>query len=196
MNDDVFGILTSNASFDFKRFEKDVKYFKGSKGTTTEGSARAGSDKAPSGKTQGEGGAKRDLYVVNYVIYEIELLYFRYMCHWMGLVDSTAQANLASLEVATIDGEMDVKVSGSKCPSPIDAFEELNKSKKTSRLVQNIRELGISTPTLVQRYSIPCILQHHDLYAIAPTGSGKTLAFLAPGVHCLRMWGANVPIQW
>lgn len=47
-------------------------------------------------------------------------------------------------------------------------------------LIQTLLEQGLTTPTPIQRQSIPVILQGQDLMAQAQTGSGKTLAFTLP----------------
>jgi ATP-dependent RNA helicase DeaD len=47
-------------------------------------------------------------------------------------------------------------------------------------LVDQLQELGITSPTPVQEESIPFIHAEHDLIAEAQTGTGKTLAFVLP----------------
>lgn len=47
-------------------------------------------------------------------------------------------------------------------------------------LIQNISELGYTTPTPIQGMVIPLILEGNDLIGIASTGTGKTAAFALP----------------
>ncbi|MBR2569329.1 MAG: DEAD/DEAH box helicase, partial [Paenibacillus sp.] len=47
-------------------------------------------------------------------------------------------------------------------------------------LVQQLKELGIHTPTPIQEASIPLIQKEQDVIAEAQTGTGKTLAFVLP----------------
>lgn len=46
--------------------------------------------------------------------------------------------------------------------------------------LQNLKALGIHTPTPIQEQSIPVALEGLDLFGIAQTGTGKTLAFALP----------------
>ncbi|OMJ79615.1 hypothetical protein SteCoe_20345 [Stentor coeruleus] len=47
-------------------------------------------------------------------------------------------------------------------------------------LLDNIKRMGYSQPTPVQRYAIPVILSRRDIMTCAQTGSGKTGSFLIP----------------
>lgn len=49
-------------------------------------------------------------------------------------------------------------------------------------LLQNIKRLGYTTPTPVQRYAIPISLARRDIMSCAQTGSGKTASFLVPTI--------------
>ncbi|WP_195572476.1 DEAD/DEAH box helicase [Paenibacillus sp. 1001270B_150601_E10] len=49
-----------------------------------------------------------------------------------------------------------------------------------TELVEQLKELGIVTPTPIQEQSIPFIQAEHDVIAEAQTGTGKTLAFVLP----------------
>jgi hypothetical protein len=50
---------------------------------------------------------------------------------------------------------------------------------------RQVRGLGFSTPTRVQRLAIPHLLDGHDAFIKSQTGSGKTLTYLLPIVHAL-----------
>lgn len=47
-------------------------------------------------------------------------------------------------------------------------------------LLNNIKRMGYSLPTPVQRYAIPVALSRRDLMSCAQTGSGKTASYLVP----------------
>ena len=49
-------------------------------------------------------------------------------------------------------------------------------------LLQNIKRLGYTVPTPVQRLAIPISLSRRDLMSCAQTGSGKTASFLVPTI--------------
>lgn len=49
-----------------------------------------------------------------------------------------------------------------------------------SSLSQKLANIGIATPTEIQRYAMPIIMAKRDLIAQSPTGTGKTLAYLLP----------------
>jgi len=48
---------------------------------------------------------------------------------------------------------------------------------------KHLASLGFTTPTSIQKLSLPISLQNQDLIAQAHTGSGKTLAFSLPILH-------------
>ena len=56
-------------------------------------------------------------------------------------------------------------------------FEELNVNPA---IIQGLKELGISKPTLIQEKAIPLIHSGKDVIGRSNTGSGKTLAFGVP----------------
>lgn len=81
-----------------------------------------------------------------------------------------------------------VDVSGVDCPAAIEAFDELLVSES---LLNNIQLCKFSSPTPIQKYSIPTVLADRDLMACAQTGSGKTAAFLIPVVETLSRRGPD-----
>lgn len=56
-------------------------------------------------------------------------------------------------------------------------FEELNVNKE---IVSALKEMGITTPTMIQEKAIPLIKAGKDLIGMSKTGSGKTAAFGIP----------------
>ncbi|ELA41125.1 uncharacterized protein VICG_01824 [Vittaforma corneae ATCC 50505] len=46
--------------------------------------------------------------------------------------------------------------------------------------------LSFSTPTVIQKYAIPVVLNNHSLLCRAPTGLGKTLCFLLPLIENIK----------
>ena len=54
-----------------------------------------------------------------------------------------------------------------------------------SSLLDNLKGLGYTTPTPVQREAIPAMLAGGDLLVSSQTGSGKTAAFMLPSLHRL-----------
>ncbi len=52
-------------------------------------------------------------------------------------------------------------------------------------MVGNIDLCNYGTPTPVQAYTIPSVLQNRDVIAVAQTGSGKTAAYLIPTISKL-----------
>ncbi len=52
-------------------------------------------------------------------------------------------------------------------------------------LLRAIADEGYTTPTPIQKQSIPPLLARHDLLGIAQTGTGKTAAFALPLLHRL-----------
>lgn len=52
-----------------------------------------------------------------------------------------------------------------------------------SALAQKLTNMGITTPTQIQRDAIPLIIAKRDLIAQSPTGTGKTLAYLLPIIN-------------
>jgi len=54
------------------------------------------------------------------------------------------------------------------------------------QLLDNIRDLGFSKSTAIQKEVIPLILGKHDVLAAAPTGTGKTATYLLPLIERLK----------
>ncbi|PHZ15498.1 DEAD-domain-containing protein [Rhizopus microsporus ATCC 52813] len=73
--------------------------------------------------------------------------------------------------------DIPVEASGHDCPEPITAFTS---PPMDSHLISNIELARYTTPTPVQKYSIPIVDAGRDLMACAQTGSGKTAGFLFP----------------
>ncbi len=61
-------------------------------------------------------------------------------------------------------------------------FSDLN---LTTPLLSAIEEMGLQTPTTIQKRCFPVIMSGKDVLGIAQTGTGKTIAFLLPA---LRQW--------
>lgn len=55
------------------------------------------------------------------------------------------------------------------------------------RIVSNLEEMKITSPTKIQDESIPHVLEGKDVIGLANTGSGKTAAFLLPLIHKLGL---------
>ncbi|CAO3610911.1 unnamed protein product [Cunninghamella blakesleeana] len=73
--------------------------------------------------------------------------------------------------------DIPVEASGEGCPEPINTFES---PPLDAHLLSNIELARYTTPTPVQKYSIPIVGKDRDLMACAQTGSGKTGGFLFP----------------
>jgi ATP-dependent RNA helicase DDX3X len=73
--------------------------------------------------------------------------------------------------------DIPVEASGHDCPECITTFTS---PPMDAHLLSNIELARYTTPTPVQKYSIPIIDAGRDLMACAQTGSGKTGGFLFP----------------
>ncbi|KAI8974409.1 P-loop containing nucleoside triphosphate hydrolase protein [Pilobolus umbonatus] len=73
--------------------------------------------------------------------------------------------------------DIPVEASGHECPEPITTFTS---PPLDAHLLSNIELARYTTPTPVQKYSIPIVDAGRDLMACAQTGSGKTGGFLFP----------------
>ncbi|KAF8525192.1 P-loop containing nucleoside triphosphate hydrolase protein [Hysterangium stoloniferum] len=75
-----------------------------------------------------------------------------------------------------------VVCKGRDVPEPTESFEELRQRYTVSSLIlQNLEKNGWNSPTGIQAYGIPILMEasdHLDIAAISPTGTGKTLAYL------------------
>ncbi|GAA0317021.1 DEAD/DEAH box helicase [Sphingomonas oligophenolica] len=59
-------------------------------------------------------------------------------------------------------------------------------------LVRALEAKGYTTPTPIQKQSIPTLLEGRDLLGIAQTGTGKTAAFVLPSIQRLTNEGKKV----
>ncbi|KAG8903908.1 DEAD-box ATP-dependent RNA helicase [Tulasnella sp. 403] len=86
--------------------------------------------------------------------------------------------------------DIPIEVTGKNVPEPVQEF--LNPPLH-QYLLDNIKLARYSTPTPVQRYSIPIVAQGADLMACAQTGSGKTAGFLFPILSQSFLSGPRLP---
>ena len=86
-------------------------------------------------------------------------------------------AQLSIEEVQEIRDELDVRVRGRGCPSPVSSWEQCGLSDRILKVIENA---NLQAPFPVQQQAIPAIMAGRDVIAVAKTGSGKTLAFLLP----------------
>ncbi|KAL1972357.1 hypothetical protein VTN31DRAFT_6771 [Thermomyces dupontii] len=73
--------------------------------------------------------------------------------------------------------DIPVEASGHNVPEPVNSFSN---PPLDDHLLSNIKLARYTTPTPVQKYSIPIVMNGRDLMACAQTGSGKTGGFLFP----------------
>ncbi|KAF6753123.1 ATP-dependent RNA helicase ded-1 [Ephemerocybe angulata] len=73
--------------------------------------------------------------------------------------------------------DIPVEATGAGVPEPVTAFTS---PPLDPVLLENIGYASYTTPTPVQKYSIPIVAGNRDLMACAQTGSGKTGGFLFP----------------
>ncbi|KAL3468363.1 P-loop containing nucleoside triphosphate hydrolase protein [Aspergillus heterothallicus] len=73
--------------------------------------------------------------------------------------------------------DIPVEASGHDVPEPVNTFTN---PPLDDHLISNIKLARYQTPTPVQKYSIPIVMNGRDLMACAQTGSGKTGGFLFP----------------
>ncbi|KAI8097141.1 P-loop containing nucleoside triphosphate hydrolase protein [Halteromyces radiatus] len=82
--------------------------------------------------------------------------------------------------------DIPVEASGDGCPEPVTTFTN---PPLDAHLLSNIELARYTTPTPVQKYSIPIVGAGRDLMACAQTGSGKTGGFLFPVLSELFLKG-------
>lgn len=68
---------------------------------------------------------------------------------------------------------------------PIRPMSKFQGNFISEQVLQNMKQQGITEPTVVQRYVIPAAIKEKDLLVCAPTGMGKTIAFLVPALNFL-----------
>ncbi|KAF7665280.1 hypothetical protein LDENG_00141980 [Lucifuga dentata] len=84
-------------------------------------------------------------------------------------------------KVNRIRAQHRINVHGCDVPDPVCTFEELQTDYRLNpRILQNLKDAGLNSPTPIQMQAIPLMLHSRELLACAPTGSGKTLAFCLP----------------
>uniref|UniRef100_H3CX99 Probable ATP-dependent RNA helicase DDX52 n=1 Tax=Tetraodon nigroviridis TaxID=99883 RepID=H3CX99_TETNG len=84
-------------------------------------------------------------------------------------------------KVNRIRSQHRINVHGSDIPDPVCTFDELQSEYHlNARILQNLKDAGLSSPTPIQMQAMPLMMHGRELLACAPTGSGKTLAFCIP----------------
>ncbi|KIJ65198.1 hypothetical protein HYDPIDRAFT_88763 [Hydnomerulius pinastri MD-312] len=86
--------------------------------------------------------------------------------------------------------DIPVEATGSGVPDPVNAFTN---PPLDPVLLENIAYARYTTPTPVQKYSIPIVAANRDLMACAQTGSGKTGGFLFPILSASFASGPRAP---
>lgn len=77
----------------------------------------------------------------------------------------------AGMNFAKYDN-IEVKVSGENVPKRIESFQS---SGLREILIENLSKCNYTTPTPIQKYAIPILINKRDMMASAQTGSGKTV---------------------
>ncbi|ORZ25869.1 P-loop containing nucleoside triphosphate hydrolase protein [Absidia repens] len=85
-----------------------------------------------------------------------------------------------------------IKVEGETVFEPMNTFTS---PPLNEHLLSNIKLAQYSTPTPVQKYSVPIVMSGRDLMACAQTGSGKTAGFLFPVLSRLFNEGPQEVVQ-
>ena len=86
--------------------------------------------------------------------------------------------------------DIPVEATGSGVPEPVTEFTN---PPIDPVLLENIAYSRYTTPTPVQKYSIPIVAGGRDLMACAQTGSGKTGGFLFPILSAMFSYGPAPP---
>ncbi|KAI0299157.1 ATP-dependent RNA helicase ded-1 [Russula brevipes] len=86
--------------------------------------------------------------------------------------------------------DIPVEATGAGVPDPVTAFTS---PPLDPVLLENIGYARYTTPTPVQKYSVPIVAAGRDLMACAQTGSGKTAGFLFPILSASFSNGPRAP---
>ncbi|KAI7871807.1 P-loop containing nucleoside triphosphate hydrolase protein [Spinellus fusiger] len=86
--------------------------------------------------------------------------------------------------------DIPVQVQGNDLP---ECMNEFVTPPVDQHLLENIRLARYTTPTPVQKYSLPIVMAGRDLMACAQTGSGKTGGFLFPILSAMFTKGPREP---
>jgi len=87
-------------------------------------------------------------------------------------------------------GDIPVEATGRDVPEPVTEFTS---PPINEHLLENIKLARYTSPTPVQKYSIPIVELGRDLMGCAQTGSGKTGGFLFPILSALFQHGPPPP---
>ncbi|KAG5982939.1 hypothetical protein E4U55_001075 [Claviceps digitariae] len=90
--------------------------------------------------------------------------------------DPKTRHERAGLDFSKID-QIDVQQEGPTRIQPIRNFQDAGLHPV---MLENVKLMGYDFPTPIQKYTIPSLLQGHDVIGVAQTGSGKTAAYLIP----------------
>ncbi|KAG5923370.1 hypothetical protein E4U42_004975 [Claviceps africana] len=90
--------------------------------------------------------------------------------------DPKTRHERAGLDFSKIE-QIEVQQEGPTRIQPIRNFRDAGLHPV---MLENVKLMGYDFPTPIQKYTIPSMLQGHDVIGIAQTGSGKTAAYLIP----------------
>ncbi|UNI24180.1 RNA helicase [Purpureocillium takamizusanense] len=90
--------------------------------------------------------------------------------------DPALRHERAGLDFAKID-RIEVQQEGPVKINPVRTFKDAGLHPL---MLENVELAGYDTPTPIQKFTIPAMLQGYDVIGIAQTGSGKTAAYLIP----------------